>query len=42
MPAYLGPSGWIAMNLAPADTDWAYVEQRVRTSHELAARGRRS
>jgi hypothetical protein len=36
-PAYIGPSGWIAMNLAPADTDWIHIEARLRTSHDLAA-----
>lgn len=36
-PAYLGPSGWIALDLAPEDTDWAHVEARVLTSYRLAA-----
>ena len=36
-PAYIGPSGWIAMNLAPADTDWAHVAARVEGSWRLAA-----
>jgi phosphoribosylglycinamide formyltransferase-1/phosphoribosylamine--glycine ligase/phosphoribosylglycinamide formyltransferase/phosphoribosylformylglycinamidine cyclo-ligase len=36
-PAYLGPSGWIAVNLAPDDTDWAHVAGRVRASYLLAA-----
>jgi len=36
-PAYIGPSGWIAINLAPADTDWAHVEDRIAQSWELAA-----
>ena len=40
-PAYLWPSGWIAVNLAPADTDWPHVEARVRASHDLAVRRRR-
>jgi phosphoribosylglycinamide formyltransferase-1/phosphoribosylamine--glycine ligase/phosphoribosylglycinamide formyltransferase/phosphoribosylformylglycinamidine cyclo-ligase len=42
-PAYLGPSGWVTMNLAPADTDWTHVAARLRTSYDLAAprRGRR-
>ena len=34
-PAYLGPSGWISLNLAPPDTDWAHVQKRLRTSYEL-------
>lgn len=36
-PAYIGPSGWISMNLAPADTDWTHIEARLRTSRDLAA-----
>jgi hypothetical protein len=34
-PAYLGPSGWISLNLAPPDTDWNHVEKRLRTSYDL-------
>lgn len=36
-PAYIGPSGWIALNLAPADTDWPHVEARITRSWTLAA-----
>jgi hypothetical protein len=36
-PPYLGPSGWIAMNVAPADTDWDHVGDRIAQSWELAA-----
>jgi hypothetical protein len=36
-PAYLGPSGWISINLEPADTDWRHVAARVRSSYLLAA-----
>ena len=36
-PAYLGPSGWVAINLAPADTDWPHVIERLRASYWLAA-----
>lgn len=36
-PAYLGPSGWISINLAPDDTDWAHVAERLRASWRLAA-----
>lgn len=35
-PAYLWPSGWIAMSLA-GDPDWAHMEGRVRASWRLAA-----
>ena len=40
-PAYIGPSGWIAMDLARADTDWSHIEARVRASYDLAAPRRR-
>lgn len=36
-PAYLGPSGWISINLEPATTDWDHVAAKVRTSYRLAA-----
>jgi hypothetical protein len=36
-PAYIGPSGWIAINLEPADTDWDHVEDRIAQSWEYAA-----
>src|SRR5688572_306796 len=34
-PAYLWPSGWIAISLA--EPDWALVEARLATSWKLAA-----
>jgi hypothetical protein len=34
-PAYLGPSGWISIDLEPVDTDWAHVAARVRSSYRL-------
>jgi hypothetical protein len=36
-PAYLGPSGWISINLAGANVDWGHVSDRVAASWELAA-----
>jgi len=36
-PAYLGPSGWVSINLAPADTDWDHVADWLARSWELAA-----
>ena len=36
-PAYLGPSGWIAMRLDRADTDWDRIGDRIAISWELAA-----
>lgn len=36
-PAYIGPSGWIAMSLADPDLDWTHVEARVLSSWRLAA-----
>lgn len=35
-PAYLGTSGWVAMDLA-GDVDWPLVEDRIARSWELAA-----
>lgn len=39
-PAYLGPSGWVAVKVAADDVDWALVEDRVARSWELAAPAR--
>lgn len=36
-PAYLGPSGWIAVNLAGPEVDWPHVGQRIAASYRLAA-----
>ena len=36
-PAYIGPSGWIAISLADRVVDWALVAARVETSWRLAA-----
>ena len=36
-PAYLGPSGWVAMRLDRADTDWDRVGDRIAISWELVA-----
>ena len=41
-PAYLWPSGWIAMDLEPAGLDWAHVQARVLASYRLAAPRRRA
>jgi len=35
-PAYLGPSGWVAIDLT-GDADWTLVEDRIARSWELAA-----
>lgn len=35
-PAYLGPSGWVAVNLA-GEVDWELVDSRMGRSWELAA-----
>ncbi len=35
-PAYLGPSGWVGVNLA-GEADWPLVEDRIARSWELAA-----
>ena len=36
-PPYLGPSGWVALRLTRADTDWDRVADRIAQSWELAA-----
>jgi len=36
-PAYLGPSGWVSINLAGDDVDWDHVADRIAASWELAA-----
>jgi hypothetical protein len=36
-PAYLGPSGWISINLAGENVDWDHVADRIAMSWELAA-----
>ena len=35
-PAYLGPSGWVSINLK-GDVDWDHVADRIAASWELAA-----
>ena len=36
-PAYLGPSGWVSINLAGEEVDWEHASDRLATSWELAA-----
>lgn len=36
-PAYLWPSGWVAVALAEGVVDWGRVEERLKTSWRLAA-----
>ena len=36
-PAYIGPSGWIAVSLADGVVDWALVAARLLSSWRLAA-----
>jgi hypothetical protein len=36
-PAYLGPSGWVSINLAGVTVDWDHVADRIAASWELAA-----
>ena len=36
-PPYLGPSGWVALRLTRADTDWDRVADRIAQSWELVA-----
>ena len=39
-PAYLGPSGWVSINLAAGKVDWDHVADRIAVSWELAAPSR--
>lgn len=36
-PAYLGPSGWVSINLTGEKVDWDHVADRIAESWELAA-----
>ena len=36
-PAYLGPSGWVSINVAGDNVDWDQVADRIAQSWELAA-----
>ena len=36
-PAYLWPSGWVAVTLAEPLADWTLIEARLRSSWKLAA-----
>jgi hypothetical protein len=36
-PAYLGPSGWVSVNLSGDSVDWDVVADRIAASWELAA-----
>lgn len=36
-PAYLGPSGWVSINLAGGSVDWELVDSWIARSWELAA-----
>ena len=37
IPPYLGPSGWIAMELNGDATDWGRIEDRIAISWEMVA-----
>ncbi len=36
-PAYLGPSGWVSIDLSGDSVDWDHVADRIARSWELAA-----
>lgn len=36
-PAYIGPSGWIAIRTDVGDTDWEHIADRVATSWRIVA-----
>ena len=37
IPPYLGPSGWVGMELTGPSTDWDRIEQRIAISWEMVA-----
>lgn len=37
VPAYLGPSGWVAMRLSGDATDWDRIGDRIAASWEMVA-----
>lgn len=41
VPAYLGPSGWVGLDLEPLGDDWSEVEELLETSYRLTAGARR-
>ena len=36
-PAYLGPSGWVSVDVAGSSVDWDHVADRIAISWEIAA-----
>lgn len=41
VPAYLGPSGWLGLDLEPLGKDWSEVEELVEASYRVTAGVRR-
>lgn len=41
VPAYLGPSGWVGLDLEPLGDDWSEVEELVESSYRATAGVRR-
>ncbi|WP_377643240.1 MmcQ/YjbR family DNA-binding protein [Oryzobacter terrae] len=41
VPAYLGPSGWVGLDLEPLGDDWSEVEELVESSYRATAGARR-
>lgn len=41
VPAYLGPSGWVGLDLPGLDADWSEVEELVESSYRNTAGARR-
>jgi hypothetical protein len=37
VPAYLGPSGWLGLDLEPLGEDWSEVEELVEASYRVTA-----
>ena len=40
VPAYLGPSGWIGVDVDRSDTDWAEVDELLDASYRMTAPSR--
>ena len=41
VPAYLGPSGWVGLDLEPLGDDWSEVKELVESSYRATAGVRR-
>jgi len=37
VPAYVGPRGWVALNLEASPIDWSEIEEMMKQAYQLAA-----